>query len=239
MRTLAISILIVLGATLLALPATAQYRSPYPAPRSEPNVLRFHAGLFQPDGGPDYWRDKRREFTGAADGLEDVAAGFDYLRLVSERLAVLGAVNAFEGSLDQSYLDFVDESGANITHTTSLEIVSFDLGLLWFITHRSAPVVPYIGGGGGIYSWTLEEKGDFIDFGVEPPVIFTDTFDDKGETFGWFALAGLDIPVSDTWTVFVEGKWQWAKDRLGGDFEGFGDLDLSGPEFRAGFSFAF
>jgi hypothetical protein len=36
--------------------------------------------------------------------------------------------------------------------------------------------------------------------------------------------------------LFGEGRWTRAEDELEGDFENFGDIDLSGREFVAGIS---
>ena len=97
---------------------------------------------------------------------------------------------------------------------------------------------PYIGGGGGFYDWTLEESGDFIDFDGGA-TIFTDTFFTDGTAFGTYFLAGLDIPLGNTWSIFAEGRWDSADDDLTGDFEGLGEIDLAGRQVAAGFAWRF
>lgn len=230
--------LIAFAAALLAAPSWAQVGSPYRS-AGERNFLRVQAGLFQPDGDGNYLPEKALEFTGNADDFEDVSIGIDYLRLLGDRTALQVSGNFFEGQADQAYLDFVDDRGRDIFHTTTLEVSSVNLGLLFYLASRGSAVVPYVGVGGGLYSWRLEESGEFIDFGLFEPEIFAGTFFDEGETFGYHYLLGLDIPLGQQFSIFAEGRWQEAEDDLAGDFQGFGTLDLSGREIRAGAAWSF
>ena len=58
-------------------------------------------------------------------------------------------------------------------------------------------------------------------------------------TFEAFGLAGLDVPLTQSWSFIIEGRYRWAEDTLGGDYAGFGDLDLSGYELTGGFGISF
>lgn len=234
-----IPVLIAICLVFATTPLWAQYRSPRGAYSVEKNRLGFQIGLFNPDGESAYWSDKALEFTGRAEDFEDISFGLEYQRFLSERLSLMASSFFFEGDSDQSYLDFVDEFGAPITHGTTLEIATFELGLVFRFTSRDAPVIPYAGLAGGLYSWQLEESGDFIDFGRVVPVVFTDTFTAEGDTFGWSWLAGLEIPLNRNWSVNLEARFRHADDELGDDFQGFGTLDLSGKEYRAGMSWGF
>lgn len=230
--------LIAFAAALLAVPSWAQPGAYYRG-GAERNFLRVQGGLFQPDGGGNYLPDKALEFTGDAEDFEDFSLGVEYLRLLSDRLALQVSGNFYEGQADQAYLEFVDSSGRDIFHTTTLEVSSLNLGLLFYLASRGSAVVPYVGIGGGLYSWSLEESGEFIDFGLFEPEIFADTFFAEGDTFGYHWLLGLDIPLGSQFSIFAEGRWQEADDDLDGDFAGFGTLDLSGREIRAGLSWSF
>lgn len=219
---------------LVALPAAAAQR---PGAYADQNAFRVRLGEFAPRGDGDYWIDKRFDFTGDERDFEDLLAGVDYLRFLGPRLGLLVSGNSYESEVAQEYLDFVDEFGFPISHTTTLEVASLNFGLIFHLTRRGATVAPYVGGGGGLYGWRLIEDGDFIDFGNLE--IFTDRFEQTDEAFGWFVVAGLEVPVSDTWRVFAEGRWHRVDDDLAGDFEGLGELDLSGRtiSFGAGWSF--
>ena len=234
------ALLAVMSLSFVALPALAQYPSrPYKGPPTSKNILRLNVGYFSPNGGSDYWNDKELDFTGSPDDFANVAFGIDYIRLLTERLGLLVTANFWEGDSQQSYRDYVDEFGANITHTTTVSTESIEVGLIYSFLSRRAAVVPYVGGAGGYYSWRLEEAGDFIDFGILPAEIFTDSFDSSGGTFGWSGIFGLEIPFSQKWSLLLEGRWQGIRAELEGDFQGFGTLDLSGSNFRIGAAYGF
>jgi opacity protein-like surface antigen len=222
----------ILIAGLAAGPASAQYYD-------REHTLRFRAGLFEPDGESQYWDDTAGLFTGDASDFEDTLVGFDYrMSLGGEHLALLLSASDYSGEDHRTYLDFVDDTGGEIRHTASLDITSLTAGLvLRFAPH--AAVSPYIGAGGGLYSWTLEERGRFIDFGSPGLDLFRSDFQDEGDTFGYYVQAGLDIPLGAGWALFAEGRWHEADDELSGDFEGLGTLDLSGREISAGASWTF
>jgi hypothetical protein len=95
-------------------------------------------------------------------------------------------------------------------------------------------VRPYLGLGGGMYAWRLREAGDFIDFGLDPPEVFSAAFETDGVTFGFVGLLGLEVHLNPTLGFLLEGRWHWADDGLTGDFEGLGTLDLSAVEVTGG-----
>ncbi len=231
--------LAVLGVLCAAAPALAEHARPLRQPWAARNAVRVEFGVFNPRGESDYWNDKAREFTGDADDFQDFSLGVHYLRMVSGRMGVLLSSNFFEGEADQVYIDFVDDLGFDIPHTTFLETASVNLGLLFYLTDPRAAVAPYVGGGAGIYGYRLEESGDFIDFSRPELPIFTDTFVAEGEAFGYYLQAGVEVPVGANWSVLGDFRWQRAEDELGDDFRGFGELDLTGWDARLGFAWRF
>ena len=234
------ALLVISSLCFLAQPALAQYQSrPYTGPPVAKNRLRVNVGYFSPNGGSDYWNDKKLDFTGAASDFANASLGVDYIYQLTERLGLLVTANFWDADSQQSYRDYVDELGANITHTTTVSTNSIEVGLLYSLLSRQAALIPYIGGAGGYYAWELKEAGDFIDFGAFPPEIFTDGFSSDGGTFGWSGILGLEIPFGLKWSLFLEGRWQGMQAELGGDFQGFGTLDLSGGTARIGAAYSF
>jgi len=230
-RTILAALAVILIAGFAAGPASAQYYG-------REHTLRFRVGLFQPDGESQYWDDAAGIFSGDASDFEDTLAGFDYRMGLGEHLALLISASDYSGEDHRTYLDYVDGTGAEIRHTASLDITSLTAGLVLRFAPNAA-VQPYIGAGGGLYSWTLEERGRFIDFGSQNLDLFRADFQDEGDTFGYYLQAGLDVPLGAGWALFGEGRWHQADDELSGDFEGFGTLDLSGRELAAGVSWTF
>jgi len=230
------------AAVLAAGTASAQYGS-YGRAGSD-NALRFHVGLFTPDGDSTYWNDPElgleANFTGDAESFEDLGVGADFRYALGERLSVLFSGELYSGEEDLAYRDFVDDQNRDIFHTTTLDIASLTAGLTFNLTGRGAAVVPYLGAGGGVYFWDLEESGDFIDF-LDPlgPTIITATFQDDGEALGYYWLAGIEVPLGTQWSFFAEGRWHRVEDELSGEFADLGDLDLSGRRINGGFAWRF
>jgi hypothetical protein len=101
-------------------------------------------------------------------------------------------------------------------------------------------VVPYIGGGIGGTWYELKLKGDFVDEG-NPNVdgdefIFNDVFTSDGWAFAQHAFAGVDIKLTRSFGLVLEGRYYWANADLQGDFEGYNSIDLDGARVMIGFN---
>lgn len=203
------------------------------------SVFRGSIGVFTPDGNSQYWTDKAIDFTARADDYEDFTFAGDYLYFVSSRVGLLTSFGVWEGSATQSYQDFVDNFGGEISHVTTLQTAWLDLGMVFHLLGRRAVVMPYVGAGGSFVSFDLAEDGEFIDFGFEPPEVIRDRFRADGDTFGFFWLVGFEVPLGAGTSLFAEARWRDADVELGQDFSGLGTLDLSGRALTAGISFNF
>ena len=218
----------------IALPAAAQRgRSVHE------NGLRLFGGVYEPEGDSEYWEGIEEDFTTDSSEYRDFVGGIEYVRELSGNLRLMIGATAFESTDLQAYRDFEDADGDDILHDTTLSITSATIGLAVNLAPRHAPVVPYVGVGAGLYSWDLEERGDFIDFSGSRPEIFSDTFVEDGVETGWYWMAGLEVPVSSSFSIFAQGRWHEAKADLEDDFEDLGELDLGGRELTAGFTWRF
>ncbi len=227
---------------VLALAAAPAFAASLPGSRGHwgaENALRFQLGGFEPRGDSGYWDGKRIDFTGDADDLSDLAAGIEYQRFLNQHLGFVASSTFFTSETDQSYLDFVDEDGFLIFHTTELEVTTLTVGLVANLARRDRVIIPYVGAGGGFYFWRLSEFGDFIDFGLFDLGIFNDFFEEDGAELGWYWQAGLEVPLAPNLSVFGDARWVRAEADLGGDFLGLGDLDLSGRTLSAGVTWSF
>ena len=218
----------------LTLAASAAVARPY---NDKPSSLRIHFGELQLDGDSIYWQTRAEDFFGGVGDFDDGVVGVDFLRMVRERWGVLLSARGFESQSTRGFRDFVDELGNDIEHTASLEVTNVSAGLVLYLLRRGAILSPYIGGGASVYSYDLEEAGDFIDFDTFD--IFDGTFRASGETIGTFWLVGIEVPVTSNFSIFGEARWHDASDRLAEDFQDFGDIDLSGKEASLGLSYRF
>jgi hypothetical protein len=93
-------------------------------------------------------------------------------------------------------------------------------------------VNPYVGGGGGLMWYRIEQHGDFVDH--ETLDIFTDTFVSDGTAPTAYLMAGSDIWLLSRVGLNVEARYNWAKAELEGDFADFDEIDLRGLQWTIG-----
>src|SRR6185295_2744668 len=219
--------------------AAAAVQAQVPSGPIEQSV-RLRLGSFRPEGDSQYWQDKEADFTGGkGSDLEDAIGGIDYHVELGDHLGLMFSGSTYQGQADPSYRDFTDSRGGEVSHTATLDIASLTAGLVFHLTGRNAAFRPYVGAGGGLYAWRLEEDGRFIDFTPPPPTIFRADSVAEGEAYGYYGLAGFEVPVGRSWSFFAEGRWHQVDDELGDDFATFGTIDLSGRDVSAGVSYRF
>jgi len=229
-------------------PAWGQPYPPPPPPGPPPGPYHYHgnadrfgefriwAGGFQPDAHGDYWQNKFRDFTGSRSDLRDVIGGGDFIYHFDRYNAVMFSASYYTTTTGQSYRNFLDQNNNRIRHNTDFDIGAGTVAYVLFPAGTHSPVIPYLGAGVGIYSWRLREAGDFIDF-ANGNSIFSAANVDSGTAFGYFFLAGLEIPVTRHLALLVDGRYTKSHDTLGGDFKDFGRIDLSGGQVVGGLAF--
>ena len=223
------------GLVIVALAAAA----PASAQLGPQHSLRLRLGILTPEGDSEYFTEAEADFTGEVEDLEDFVGGMDYRYDYGGHVGFMVSGDLYEGTWDRSYRDFEDNFGEEIQHRATLEIDSLTAGVVVDLTPEGFPVVPYVGAGGGLYLYRLEESGDFIDFTDPDLEIFDAELVAEGSTFGYYLMAGLEVPISPYFSLFAEGRWDFAEDDLSEDFEGFGELDLSARRIMGGVSWSF
>lgn len=199
--------------------------------------FRIRFGLSEPRCDSLYWDEKFADFTGSCSDFQDFVWGADFVLPTGRSTGIMFGSSYYRGRTTQGYIDWVDASGNDIRHTTTLW--TWDLTAAFIARLGHGTVVPYLGIGGGFVNYTLEESGSFIDFSDPDLPIVSAWYRASGWTFEGFGLVGLDITVGYDWTFFVEGRYTVAEDDLSGDFSGFGTLDLGQNQVSAGFSWRF
>jgi opacity protein-like surface antigen len=234
---------LILGlAGLLAVSAPAWAQDPswgrrYRHDYDSASEFRLWLGGFRPDESSDYWRGVRQDFTGSRQqDLENPIFGADFILRLDRYWAIIFSGSYYEGSTTQAYRNFVDNSNNAILHDQTLDVGSFTVGALVHFA-PGYRVNPYLGAGVGVYTYRLREEGDFIDFSQAGKPIFRAALDSNGTTFGGYVMAGIDIRVAHSISLFAEGRYSKASKDLTGDFANFGKLDLSGGQIEGGVSF--
>lgn len=243
MRRLTTTLGLILGAALLA-----------PAAASAQNALNLSIGGFTPRGLDGRPADDVLFIDSATLATFNQSSGIDVSEFNGPTIGaewLIGFGGNFEGSLGigyyqrtvpSSYADFTDQSGNEIQQDLKLRIVPFTATVRFLpLGHRSG-IVPYIGGGVGVFAYRYSETGRFVDFSDNS--IFTASFSGSGSATGPVILGGVRFPVGSA-LVGGEIRYQNAKGDLPADQflppanGGTPRIDLTGTSylFTIGFRF--
>lgn len=155
--------------------------------------------------------------------------------------------------LDEGYFAFPYELyyGDDILHSFKVSSTPLQLSFKLAPLGRKARLIPFVGGGAGLYFWSVRMYGEMVDFG--DPRIYPDEVlgeveyypvtgvnaKESGAAFGAHAFAGFQIPVGYRATIEAEARYHWAKAQLNELFSGFDAFDLGGLALSVGFSYWF
>lgn len=211
-------------------------------------TVSFRIGGFIPRGESDIWEQNTQDFTFEVDDFKNFMIGVEFNWFLNKYLTVGFAVDAYNKSVSTEYRDYVDNNGDPIFQKIELTIVPIT-GTVKFTPlgngspgyrgERGTGIVPWIGGGVGIYPFTYEETGDFIDFDDDMNIISGTFITDEEAAVGFHAAAGLVVPIGLTWDLFGEVRYAWVEGELSEDFLGFDPIDLGGASFCFGASYRF
>ena len=213
-------ILLSLAAFMLSLPVLAD----------EP-VFRLRVGQYTPDGESAFWKDKEEVFDGSAGGLKDASYGLDWNYPITQGLGVLLAGSLFDGKNDHAALEDSSFSG---THRTELRIASVSV-LMTYMAPSEWRIRPWIGVGGGVHQWKLQETGDVI----EGDDLVNGKLTEDDLEFGFTVALGVDFWIQENWGLSLDYRQHFLDADPSKDFEDRGNIDLSGQEVALGLIWMF
>ncbi len=143
-----------------------------------------------------------------------------------------------------------------VLHTLHISMTPIQLSLKVAPLGRKHRIIPYFGGGGGLYFLHAHIYGSIVDFSQgalvsDPEVpeagefyIYPLAYADLHETqavFGAHAFGGLMFPIGYRMTLEAEGRYHWASANFNGAFPAseFGKFDMSGWSISLGFNYWF
>lgn len=234
---------------LLVLP-TSTMAQPGPPGRS----YQLRVGWFFPGGGGDLWDDNAEVFTEDISDFNDFTWGMSFVAPVNNHLEIGINIDFYDSRASSAYRDYFYPGGYPIFHDTRLSEVPLIVDARWFPAgryrvrsggRRVLRPAFFLGAGLGANFWEYEEVGEFIDCSLgcgpndPPPPISYGGFRDSNTAFQAQFSAGLELPINPRFNVVFEGRYAWASDAMGGDFAGFGDIELGGTSLLLGASFRF
>jgi hypothetical protein len=177
-----------------------------------------------------------------------MGVGYEYF--VSKNLSLALTLDSFP-------FEFYD--GNDVQHSFSVSSTPLQVSVKLLPLGRKTRLIPFVGGGAGLYFWSVRMFGDMINFNPtdtngDPIEYFYPDPDlgdvqiypveaingkEKGAVFGYHAFAGLQIPIGYRATVEAEARYHWVKARFDEWFLGFEDFDLGGLAVTVGFNYWF
>lgn len=219
---------------------------PAAARQSPSRFSEMHAWIGETmlNGRSDFWDDNFQHFKASPGRLDGFVLGGDYIKHLDLHNAVLFSGSVFVSSINEPARNVRDDDGNPLEHHLLLDTFSLTAGYLLFPAGTQSAVIPYLGAGAGLYAGQLRSYRtsfltDDCDEDDNCQTEYVDSKDSSFLTFGYYAVAGLEVPVSPHTAILAEGRYTVATTNLGSDFADNGHLDLSGAQYTAGVAIRF
>jgi outer membrane protein W len=199
--------------------------------------IHLKIGLFIPALQSDLWTINQENLTFDRADMVNVVYGGEYELYIARRFSLSAEVGGYAKTVYAQYRDYEFEDGSPIFQTITLRVVPVEANLKYYpIGHRNR-LNPYAGIGAGVYAWTYQQSGDFINF--EDNSISAGLAETRRFAFGLNGRLGLAYRFQQRLGILLEGKYQYLQGKLSRNFEGFEPLDMSGFLIHAGVTFYF
>lgn len=202
--------------------------------------LTFKIGGFIPSGKSDIWKVNETETNFKASDLAGFYASGEADLFLGKYFNFAIELGYTEKDSTVADVDFTYPDDSAIVHTIFLRQVPLQASIKILPLGRERKIIPYFGGGVGLYFWKYWEYGDFVIDRYTDPTIITGSFESTGADVGYHGMFGLMFPFGYHYTVNAEVKYAKVHGHLGEDFDPtFEPIDLGGLTVTAGFSFWF
>ena len=229
------------------------------------DLVTFKVGYFFPRASSDLWELEFDQMTFQKGDFQDTVFCFTYEYFLSNQISLSLSLDGYSEKKAGNYLDYVADivenqiyafdygQGSSIAHVFTVSITPLQVSLKLTPFGRRASVIPYLGGGAGVYIWTVRLQGDTIDFSdpvefydqdldevvIGYPVYPTDIRVESKFTVGFHGFVGIMVPVANRISIEGEFKFNYASGNLDPHFQGFENFDLSGYQATIGINYWF
>lgn len=205
------------------------------------DAIYFLGTYFSPNGRSDIFQQNRRETTFDVDDLNDFAVTGGYDHFIGEYVNVGGSVTYYKEDAVGRDRAFQQPNGGPVIRDFRLEMMPVEFNARVLPLGRDVVIIPYLGGGVGLYFWKYEEEGDFVVDRQTSPRIVTGSASSDGRTFGFHVHGGIQIPLGGSTMFTVEVKHIYVDADLDRrEFDpAFEPIDLSAILYSAGLTFGF
>jgi opacity protein-like surface antigen len=234
------------------------------------NIFTFKAGLFIPRAKSDLWQYEfdNMDFTKAKYQNSNFGFAFEYFfsREISFVLGIDGynrnKMGIYEtyikrvGILDNRRYWYALEPGVGepLVHVFNVSITPIQLSVKLTPMGRGRKLIPYVGGGVGVYLWSLTRRGEVVDTSITDEYIdeqsgdnirgFAVIDEESRErsilSIGYHAFGGFMYAFANRITLEAEFKINFAEGKLEtGSFQDLAPFDLSGYQVSLGINYWF
>ena len=231
------------------------------------DVVTFKVGYFIPRAQSDLWDIEFENMSFSKVNFQNTNFSFGYEYFLSREISLTLSIGGYTKQKSGVYLGYVgyqdydgDWAYPDIyegefvpSHVYTVSITPIQVSLKLTPMGRRGRFIPYIGGGVGVYLWSVRIQGDMVDFSDEWydteeevsifPIYAVDSREDGRISIGYHVLGGIMMPIANRISVEAEFKYNILKGTFSEDeysgFVGFEPFDLSGYQISLGINYWF
>lgn len=188
--------------------------------------VNLKIGLFVPSMDSDLWRINTENLVFSRSDMVGAYYAGEYEIFLNRNTSATLEIGSYVKSVNSQYRDYEFANGEPIYQSLQLRLTPVEANIKFYPMGHRTRVFPFIGAGAGVYAWTYQQWGDFINF--EDDSVNEGFAETRRFAFGLNARLGLVFRFQSRLAFAVEGKYQYLRGRLSGYFEGFDRLDLGG-----------
>ena len=188
--------------------------------------INLKIGLFVPQMRSDLWEINLDNLAFSKSDMPNTYFGAEYEMFLGRFTAFSLEIGTYSRDVYSQYRDYTFENGDPIFQNISLRLTPMEANFKFYPLGHRYRVFPFFGAGVGLYAWTYQQWGDFINF--EDDSVSNGVAETKTVSIGFNGRLGLVFRFHPRVALALEGKYQYLKGRLSGYFEDFELLDLGG-----------
>jgi hypothetical protein len=226
------------------------------------DIATFKVGYFIPLAKSDLWEIEFDQMNFNKSNFQTTNFGFSYEYFVANEASIMICIDGYSKQKLGIYEDFYafqdtegflyafenEPQGDIISHVFNVSITPIQLGIKLTPFGRKNNIIPYVGGGVGLYLWNVRLYGSTIDFSDPAeftdgstgyPIYDTNAREENKFKVGYHAFGGIMVPIANRISADFEFKYNIVKGNFAEAFEGFEPFDLSGYQISLGVNYWF
>lgn len=231
------------------------------------DIVSFKVGYFMPRAMSDLWEIELENMDFIKSDFQNTNFSFGYEYFVSREFSFIFGFENYTKGKSGTYRDFVDTleyeelsgyaldfgEGYLISHVFTVSSTPVQASIKFTPLGRKGKVIPYVGGGVGVYLWSVRIQGDQIFFGLGEefrdltddtiftafPIYEVNGREENRVSFGYHIFGGVMLPIANRISLDAEVKYNRATGHFKDWFEGFEPFDLGGLTIYVGINYWF